>query len=659
MYRTGDAVAMPAQTLRVLKLREYETGHAHRNVSGEIEMVKDFARSEGLRLVWVEVFRSTELFDRLIAGDGDMIVGTLPPGIAHNPAIVATESVGTERYRVVGRPDSNAENPLDLAGLRAGVRWSSPLWPYLERLKQRLPSFRLQALPSNLAQDEVLRLVADGVYDVTILPTGGADGTLSDPARLKFLFDLTDVEPVAWHVRAGDHALETAANDFIRRFQAAYVEPVPRHGDFDAIKARGVLRIVTRPDAQNYFIENGRPRGFEYELVQEFAQRHGLRVEVLVGRDTAQMLEWLKRGIGDIITTRIDADLLHGQRGFAVSRAYRYSAPTVISSTGTKYTSPAQLSGQRVAIYPNTHYDKLLERMNNAGDAIEIIPAKAGEALETFVDRILKGQVDAAVVDGDIVDDLMQIQPRLTANSSLDQQFFDRWTVRTEDQELLAMVNEFVRHEYKSETYNVLNRRYFGTPRHTNPDDLEYISPFDPLVRLYADQYGFDWRLITAQMFQESGFDPTVISSTGAAGLMQVMPGTARALGFSDIADPEAGIHAGIKYLYQLRDRFDKQIPMRERTWFALAAYNVGFYRIERAREAAKAFNLDPNKWFGNVETAIRRLARDQGATALACHCAQTIAYVSSIRSLYSTYRRLQTPFETSDASRLPSAPPV
>ena len=128
----------------------------------------------------------------------------------------------------------------------------------------------------------------------------------------------------------------------------------------------------------------------------------------------------------------------------------------------------------------------------------------------------------------------------------------------------------------------MMKKRYFKNKRTITraKDSLRVdlsgrLSPYDELVKKYARQYGQDWRLITAQMYQESKFDPQAISWVGARGLMQIMPVTGRELGFTDLHDPEENIHAGVKYLSQLANRFAPQIPIEERMRFALAAYNV------------------------------------------------------------------------------------
>jgi len=188
----------------------------------------------------------------------------------------------------------------------------------------------------------------------------------------------------------------------------------------------------------------------------------------------------------------------------------------------------------------------------------------------------------------------------------------------------------------------VLERRYARAQK-KSPLAYDDISPFDGLLRTYAERYNFDWRLIAAQMYQESRFDPNAVSDAGAIGLMQLMPATAKSLGVANPDNPEAGIHAGLKYLNRLRNRFDDHIPMDERTWLALAAYNIGYDRVRRARESARESGLDPDKWFGNVEVAMQQMNRSywESQSGSGCRCGQAIVYVSSIRSLYYAYRNL------------------
>jgi membrane-bound lytic murein transglycosylase F len=170
------------------------------------------------------------------------------------------------------------------------------------------------------------------------------------------------------------------------------------------------------------------------------------------------------------------------------------------------------------------------------------------------------------------------------------------------------------------------------------------LSPFDDLVKAQADEHEFDWRLIVAQMYQESRFDPNAKSWAGARGLMQVMPRTARELGVENLKDPEQGIIAGVRYLSWLRDRFESELPVRDRMWFALAAYNAGAGHVRDARRLAKRQGWSSNRWFDNVEKAMLLLSKSKYANNAAhgyVRGSEPVRYVREIRDRYQAYLKL------------------
>ena len=112
-------------------------------------------------------------------------------------------------------------------------------------------------------------------------------------------------------------------------------------------------------------------------------------------------------------------------------------------------------------------------------------------------------------------------------------------------------------------------------------------------------------------MYEESYFDPAAESVAGTQGLIQLLPATAEAMGVADPFEPESAIRGGVKYLRHLWDRFGDDIPPRERTWFALAAYNVGYHRGDRARQQAPASAGDGTRSYAMVRPRRKRHPRD------------------------------------------------
>jgi len=620
------------KTLRVVKFHDQVPGRGdHPDL--EATMIRDFARAAHVDIEWVNVFRSAEALERLVDGDADISISPIP--IDHNAdmRLLSSEPVGLRRYRVIGQQQATIESPLDLAGMSLAVKLSSPMWPYLDQLRSVLGDLRLQVLPDDVDREEILQLVSDGVYDAALLASEAPDRSIVDFPRTKYLFDLTGPQPMSWFTRADRSDLLAEVNAFIRRSHTEYQDPDARLRSFEDVKKQGRLRVITRIDGNNYFLQHGRPKGFELGLARRFAKQYGLRLEVLVARDDDQIVQWLKRGVGDIVTARINENKIYGEPGFTMSREYRHEASVLVSRVNTPLATKEALAGGTLAGYEGSPNITALETFVPEASIIRVSRrVRLGQLLE----RIENGVIDGAVVDAKQLDAVLKDHPALHAGMSIPNPFRYRWTLRGDDRSLAQAVDTFLQSEYRKSAYNVLERRYADAGQNAT-DIIGGLSPFDDLLRDYSNRYGFDWRLIAAVMYQESRFNPNAVSHAGAVGLMQLMPKTAQALGVKNLGDPEAAIHAGVKYLNRLRDRFDRYIPAGERTWLALAAYNVGFDRVRRARERARRLGLNPNKWFGNVEVAMRDMAHVKNREP--CSCDQTIAYVRAVRSLYYAYR--------------------
>lgn len=173
------------------------------------------------------------------------------------------------------------------------------------------------------------------------------------------------------------------------------------------------------------------------------------------------------------------------------------------------------------------------------------------------------------------------------------------------------------------------------------------ISTFDNYFKQYARQCGWDWRLIAAQAFQESGFDPNAVSWAGAMGLMQLMPATARSVGVSmdAVFDPECNLRGATKLISQLNAHYSGITDNNERINFILAAYNAGPGHVDDARALAKKYGKDPNRWLGNVDTYVLNLSKSEFYNQPEvkhgyCRGSETYNYVNKIRTRWDEYRR-------------------
>ena len=163
------------------------------------------------------------------------------------------------------------------------------------------------------------------------------------------------------------------------------------------------------------------------------------------------------------------------------------------------------------------------------------------------------------------------------------------------------------------------------------------------LFRKYGSQYDLDYLLMAAQGYQESTLDQNVKSPVGAIGVMQVMPPTGKELNVGDISQVEPNIHAGVKYMRFMMDRYYKDEPMTplNKGLMTFASYNAGPGRVRQLRRETEKRGLDPNVWFGNVERiASERIGRE------------TVTYVSNIYKYYVTYTLLTAQLDRRDEAK-------
>lgn len=176
------------------------------------------------------------------------------------------------------------------------------------------------------------------------------------------------------------------------------------------------------------------------------------------------------------------------------------------------------------------------------------------------------------------------------------------------------------------------------------------ISHYDQYFITYSRDIRWDWRLLAAQCYQESTFDPKAVSFAGAKGLMQIMPGTADYLGISRsrLFEPEVNISAAVKYIAQLQRTFADIGDHYERTNFVLASYNGGTHHIRDAMALASRDGKNPHRW-NEVAQYVLRLAQpryynDPIVKYGYMRGSETVDYVAKIRQRYAGYRGVKSP---------------
>lgn len=620
----------------------------------ELDLVKDFARTYFLVPVFEPVNRWEDLIPTLLSGRGHIIAANLRVTGTRKSKIAFTEPVHSMREQLLVRVGDQIESPSDLEGREIAVREASSFWNLIQDVRKEYPGIQVRIVPENTPQRSLFEGVLDGRYDMAAVDLYAFQRDQEDWSDLKLVPRLFEDDVIAWGLHPEAEELREKLNRFIRKAELARRPQSVYKDDLSGIKKRKVLRVLTRNNATTYFIWRGHLMGFEYELMRKFAEEQRLQLDMIVAPSREHLVPMLLWGGGDVISASLSVTEQRRTYGIEFTRPYNVVSEVVVARTDdTELNHVTQLEGRTIWVRRSSSYWTTLERLRLKGHIGFILKA-APESMETeeIIDKVASGEYDLTVSDSHILDVALTWRHDVRAAFDIKENVKHGWAVRKEDEALLEALNAFLEREYRQVFYNVRYRKYFKNPRRiqqlvkfrADGGNGGMLSPYDDLVKKYAEHYGFDWPLIVALMYHESRFKKDAVSWAGARGVMQVLPVTAQRFGISDLEDPEKGILAGMKMLNWLYDQFELELPVQERTWFTLAAYNAGLGHVYDARELAKQLDLDPDRWSDNVEIAMLKLSKPEyyrDATYGYVRGIEPVTYVRNIRKHYAAYIEL------------------
>jgi membrane-bound lytic murein transglycosylase MltF len=441
-------------------------------------------------------------------------------------------------------------------------------------------------------------------------------------------------------------------------------------GDLDGMLKRRVIRVLTTYSRTQYFIDRGVQRGVVYDSLRAFEDElnkrrktGNLRVNVVfvpVSRD--ELLPALAEGRGDVAAAALT---ITPEREKLVD----FTAPTATDVSEIVVTGPGSppiasvddLAGRQVFVRPSSSYHASLLALNDRLRAQGKPPAVLKPAPETLEDEDLLEMVNAGLVKIVVVDSYKavfwkQMLPKLALHQDVAVRTGGQiaWAIRKDSPKLKAALDDFIRrHAVRTAFGNMMLQRYLKSTKFvksaTGDAEIRRFGSTIELFRKYGEQYDVDYLLMAAQGFQESGLDQQKKSPVGAIGVMQVMPATGKELQVGDIHQLDPNIHAGVKYIRFMVDRYYADEPMDRvnKALFAFASYNAGPARIRQLRREAERRGLDPNVWFNQVERiAAERIGRE------------TVTYVSNIYKYYVAYRLVMEESAEREKARATIAPP-
>ncbi|MGD8689366.1 MAG: membrane-bound lytic murein transglycosylase MltF [Gammaproteobacteria bacterium] len=368
--------------------------------------------------------------------------------------------------------------------------------------------------------------------------------------------------------------------------------PLKGAGRPAAIKKRGKLVIATRNAPTVWYIDrNGDPAGPEHDLAKAFAASLGVKADFRRFDSVAGMLDAVRAGRVDLAAGGLT---LTSDREAQADFGPAYESVTqqvVCNADSGKPRNVDDLVGVRnLTLVSDSSYTQMLEslRKQHPGLHWNVVNDLGTEQL---LRKVWKGEIDCTIADSNIARVNRRYYPDLLVMFNLTQPQKLAWPMPRGSDKLAAVVKHWLDDYRRTGKLHRVMERYYGfIVKFNYVDKAKLRERLDGRYNRYAEIFAqaaentpFSPALLAAQAYQESRWNPNAVSPTGVRGIMMLTRSTARAMGVKNRLDPRHSIRGGARYLARMEDRLDDAIPLPDRNYFALAAYNVGFAHLRDA----------------------------------------------------------------------------
>ena len=413
----------------------------------------------------------------------------------------------------------------------------------------------------------------------------------------------------------------------------------------EQIKSNGHLIVATRNSPTTYYEDIDGPAGLEYEMAKMFADEIGVELTLLIPDTLNELLQQTENGTAHIAAAGLTITN-ERQKLFQFTTPYQEITEQLIYNISNRRPKDlSQIDKGTLEVVANSSHE---ERLNYLKDIVPNLKWKSNHDMESeeLLQMVSDNIIEYTIADSNTVSLNQRFLINIRSAFNVSEPQLLAWALpKTDDNSLFLAVDSFINKiKNNGELTRVIERNY------GHVEDFDYVGTkiyqrhistrlpqYQAIFEREADKHNVDWRLIAAMGYQESHWDPDAVSPTGVRGIMMLTLKTAEDLNIKDRLDPEDSISGGTRYFKQTRDRFDKNVLEPDRTWMAMAAYNVGFYHVQDAREITSKLKKNPNRWI-DVKQALPLLAKRKWYKNTRFGFArgwEPVRYVENIRSYY------------------------
>jgi len=407
----------------------------------------------------------------------------------------------------------------------------------------------------------------------------------------------------------------------------------------------GELRVVTRDTPTSYFEGPDGPAGPEYDLVRGFANELGVTLVIETVENVAEILPYVNEG--KVHMAAAGLSMTESRREY-LNFGHPYNAVDMhlIYKLGSgKPRSIEETIGRHIEVVAASSHSDMMEFLGGAYPELDWSENADGEVVD-LLKKVALGELDFTIADSTEFNIQRHFYPDLRIALDLDVAEPIAWAFKKDaGDSLLERADKYLISAKRNGFVAQVNDRYFG---HTEKFDYvgtrAFIRHFESRLPRYREMFedasinaGVDWRLIAAIGYQESHWRSHAVSPTGVRGIMMLTEATADYLDIEDRMDPASSIFGGARFFARQTERIPDSVEEPDRTWMAMAAYNVGFNHIKDARQIVEWQGGDPDKWL-DLSEALPLLAKKKWYSRVPYGYArgwEPVLYVNNIRNYY------------------------
>lgn len=423
-------------------------------------------------------------------------------------------------------------------------------------------------------------------------------------------------------------------------------------GDYRTV---GELLVATRPDAISYRTEaNGETTGFEHDLLQALGNRLGVPVRFIVYPDARKALDAVLQGETHLAAAGLGRNERLPLRWSSALREVEYVVAA--RDDAPALDEENDLAGHAVGVRRGSLAAEALEDIRRRVPGVKVRhPVRSDD--QQLLEMVAKGELELAATDRLHFALAARFFPNLALARKLPIKSSIAWALPAQGSEGLAEeIESFLADARSNGLLARMGDRYFGHIRRLEQEDVSaFLSRIRERLPAFRRHFhdaqavtGIDWRMLAALAYQESQWDPLATSRTGVRGMMMLTEDTADRMGVDDRLDPRASIIGGARYFALLREQLPDEVAEPDRSWMALAAYNLGMGHFNGARQVARGLGKDASAWL-DIKEVLPLLSKPAYASRLKSGPArggEAVITAENVRSYFEILSRFEAPYQ-------------